>query len=131
MMLARSANTSFFRCCAPRAGAGRAAGDAWALAIWLGDLGDVYQAQGNAEGARRLYEESLSAWCALGDLRGVAQCLEGFAGLIVTAQPDRVRQKAAVTAHLPTGSWGQQHPRSPTTPSPGTPHSTLAGSNVA
>ena len=27
--------------------------------------------------------------------------------------PDRIRQKAAVTAHLPKGSWGQQHPRSP------------------
>ncbi len=47
------------------------------------------------------------------------------------ALPDRVRQKAAVTAHLPTGSWGQQHPRSPTTPSLGTPHSTPVRSNVA
>ena len=28
--------------------------------------------------------------------------------------PDRIRQKAAVAAHLPKGPWGQQHPRSPT-----------------
>ena len=28
--------------------------------------------------------------------------------------PDRIRQKATVSDHLPTGSWGQQHPRSPT-----------------
>jgi hypothetical protein len=27
--------------------------------------------------------------------------------------PDRIRQKAAVTAHLPTGFWGQRRPRSP------------------
>src|SRR5687768_11059436 len=27
--------------------------------------------------------------------------------------PDRIRQKAAATAHLPKGSWGQRRPRSP------------------
>jgi hypothetical protein len=27
--------------------------------------------------------------------------------------PDHIRQKAAVAHHLPKGSWGQQHPRSP------------------
>jgi hypothetical protein len=27
--------------------------------------------------------------------------------------PDRIRKKAAVTAHLPTGSWGQRHPPAP------------------
>ena len=28
--------------------------------------------------------------------------------------PDRIRQKAAVTAHLPTGFWGQRRPPAPT-----------------
>ena len=36
--------------------------------------------------------------------------------------PDRIRQNATVSDHLPTGSWGQQHPRSPIpTPSRASP----------
>ena len=46
--------------------------------------------------------------------------------------PDRIRQKAAVFDHFPSGSWGQQHPRSPIpTPSSASPppstHAQVAG----
>src|SRR5262249_52022146 len=45
--------------------------------------------------------------------------------------PDRIRQKAAVTAHLPKGSWGQRRCPSPVTgPSSGAgsapPHTSVA-----
>jgi hypothetical protein len=45
--------------------------------------------------------------------------------------PDRIRQKAAVTAHLPTGFWGQRHPRSPTQTASSTPLPTSAASDAA
>jgi non-specific serine/threonine protein kinase len=57
----------------------RPAGNAWDVAIALGDLGDVLHAQGNDAEARRHYAESLRLWLELGDERGVAQGLEGFA----------------------------------------------------
>jgi DNA-binding CsgD family transcriptional regulator len=57
----------------------RPAGNAWDIAIALGDLGDVLHAQGNDAEARRHYAESLRLWLELGDQRGVAQGLEGFA----------------------------------------------------
>ena len=45
--------------------------------------------------------------------------------------PDHIRQKAAVSAHLPTGFWGQRHPRSPATAPSGTPPQTTPRSDVA
>jgi non-specific serine/threonine protein kinase len=54
-------------------------GNDWDVAIALGDLGDVLHAQGNDAEARRHYAESLRHWLELGDERGVAQGLEGFA----------------------------------------------------
>jgi predicted ATPase/DNA-binding CsgD family transcriptional regulator len=68
----------------------RQAGNAWDVAIALGDLGDVLHAQGDDAAARRHYAESLQLWLELGDERGVAQGLEGFAILAAAdAQPER------------------------------------------
>ena len=57
----------------------RQAGNAWDVAIALGDLADVRHALGDDAAARRHYAESLELWLELGDERGVAQGLEGFA----------------------------------------------------
>ena len=57
--------------------------DLWGLGITLGDLGDVVRALGDGSAARRLHGESLALWRELGDGRGTAQCLEGFAALDV------------------------------------------------
>ena len=45
--------------------------------------------------------------------------------------PHRIRQKAAVSAHLPTDSWGQQHPRSPVSDASGASLPTPAHTDVA
>jgi hypothetical protein len=45
--------------------------------------------------------------------------------------PDRIRQKAAVTAHLPTGFWGQRPPRSPTPAASSASRTTSAQPEVA
>ena len=45
--------------------------------------------------------------------------------------PARIRQKAAFTAHLHTGHWGQQHPRSPTQAASSTSLPTPAQSDAA
>jgi hypothetical protein len=45
--------------------------------------------------------------------------------------PDRIRQKAAVTAHLPKGSWGQQHRPTPVPDSSGASLPTTAHTDVA
>jgi predicted ATPase/DNA-binding CsgD family transcriptional regulator len=57
----------------------RQTGNAWDMAIALGDLADVCHALGDAASARGHYAESLRLWLELGDERGVAQGLEGFA----------------------------------------------------
>jgi DNA-binding CsgD family transcriptional regulator/tetratricopeptide (TPR) repeat protein len=67
----------------------RLAGNTWDMAIALGDMGDVYHALGKADTARRHYAESLSLWLELGDERGIAQGLEGFAILgMADARPE-------------------------------------------
>jgi hypothetical protein len=45
--------------------------------------------------------------------------------------PDRIRQKAAVTAHLPTGFWGQRRPRSPVAAPSSASRTTSAQAGVA
>jgi hypothetical protein len=45
--------------------------------------------------------------------------------------PPRLRQKRAVTRHLRTGSWGQQHPRLPTAPNVRTPQHQPTEAEVA
>ena len=45
--------------------------------------------------------------------------------------PDRIRQKAAVTAHLPTGFWGQRRARSPIPTPASAPRTTSAQPDVA
>jgi hypothetical protein len=45
--------------------------------------------------------------------------------------PDRIRQKAAVSAHLPTGFWGQRRPPSPIPDASGGPRSASAATHVA
>lgn len=45
--------------------------------------------------------------------------------------PDRIRQKTAVTDHLPTGFWGQRRPPSPTAPDLGSPDQPSALTTVA
>ena len=68
----------------------RADGNDWDVAIALGDLGDVLHAQGDDAAARRHYAESLQLWLELGDERGVAQGLEGFAVLAAAdGHPER------------------------------------------
>jgi len=57
----------------------RLAGNSWDVAIALGDLADVCHELGDDATAQRLYAESLKLWLGLGDERGVAQALEGFA----------------------------------------------------
>jgi DNA-binding CsgD family transcriptional regulator len=54
-------------------------GNAWDVAIALGDLADVYYTSGEHTAAWRHYAESLGLWQELGDERGIAQVLEGFA----------------------------------------------------
>jgi len=69
----------------------RQAGNTWDVAIALGDLADVNHALGDDVAARRHYVESLALWQELGEERGIAQALEGFATLIGTrSQPERV-----------------------------------------
>ena len=66
-------------------------GNTWDIAIALGDLGDVSHALGDEAAARRLYAESLALWQELGDERGIAQGLEGFASLAAAeSRPERV-----------------------------------------
>ena len=68
----------------------RQAGNAWDVAIALGDLGDAVHALGDDKTARRYYAESLQLWLELGDERGVAQGLEGFAILAsADSRPER------------------------------------------
>jgi non-specific serine/threonine protein kinase len=68
----------------------RLAGNAWDVAIALGDMGDVSHALGDGVTAHRLYAESLGLWLELGDERGIAQGLEGFAILAIAAsRPER------------------------------------------
>jgi hypothetical protein len=45
--------------------------------------------------------------------------------------PDRIRQKAAVSAHLPKGSWGQRRRPTPVPDASGAPHPTSAHPDVA
>jgi hypothetical protein len=45
--------------------------------------------------------------------------------------PDRIRQKAAVSAHLPKGSWGQRRRPTPSPDSSGTAHPISAHAEVA
>jgi hypothetical protein len=45
--------------------------------------------------------------------------------------PDRIRQKAAVTDHLPTGNWGQRRRSMSVPDASGTPHPTSAPAQVA
>ena len=45
--------------------------------------------------------------------------------------PDRIRQKAAVTAHLPTGFWGQRRARSPVPAPSSASRTTSAQADVA
>jgi hypothetical protein len=45
--------------------------------------------------------------------------------------PDRIRQKAAVSAHLPTGSWGQRRRPTPTPDTSGATHATSPHAEVA
>jgi predicted ATPase/DNA-binding CsgD family transcriptional regulator len=68
----------------------RQAGNAWDVAIALGDMADVCHALGDDTVARRLYAESLGLWLELGDERGIAQGLEGFAiQAAAAARPER------------------------------------------
>lgn len=46
-------------------------------------------------------------------------------------RPKRIRQKAAVTAHLPKGAWGQRRPRSPVPVASSAPQLTSAHPEVA
>jgi hypothetical protein len=45
--------------------------------------------------------------------------------------PDRIRQTASVTAHLPTGCWGQRRPPSPIPDASGAAQATAAHAEVA
>jgi hypothetical protein len=45
--------------------------------------------------------------------------------------PDRIRQKAAVTAHLPKGSWGQRRLPTPVPATSGAPHTVSAHADIA
>jgi len=45
--------------------------------------------------------------------------------------PDRIRQKAAVTAHLPTGPWGQRRRPTPIPDPSGATHLAFVNANVA
>lgn len=45
--------------------------------------------------------------------------------------PDRIRQKAAVSDHLPTGFWGQRRPRPPTQPASSTSPTTSDQADAA
>jgi non-specific serine/threonine protein kinase len=62
-------------------GMGRETGNTWHIALALGDLADVRFAMGDDAGALELYAEGIRLWQGLGDERGVAQGLEGFAVL--------------------------------------------------
>jgi non-specific serine/threonine protein kinase len=60
---------------------GRLTGNTWHIALVLGDLADVRFAMGDDDSALELYAQSVRLWQGIGDERGVAQGLEGFAML--------------------------------------------------
>jgi DNA-binding CsgD family transcriptional regulator/tetratricopeptide (TPR) repeat protein len=69
---------------------GRDVDNTWDIGIALGDLGDVSHALGDEAAARELYAESLALWQELGDERGIAQSLEGFATVAAAeSRPER------------------------------------------
>jgi len=55
----------------------------WALAYALHRHGRLAQQQGDCHAARSRFAESLEIWQHLGGKRGIAECLEGFAGVAV------------------------------------------------
>ena len=56
------------------------------MATALNRLGTVAHAQGDDGRATALYEESLTLCRELGDKHGLAECLEGLAGVAVAQQ---------------------------------------------
>jgi tetratricopeptide (TPR) repeat protein len=79
----------------------------WALAYALHRHGRLAQQQGDCHTARSRFAESLKIWQHLGGKRGIAECLEGFAG-VAAAEGQRehaARLYGAAQAIRDGGHW--------------------------
>jgi tetratricopeptide (TPR) repeat protein len=76
-------------------------GDKRCSGISLHNLGKVAESRGDYEAARARYEESLTLHREVGERRGIAECLLGFAGVAAAAgQPERAARLFGAAAAL-------------------------------
>jgi predicted ATPase/DNA-binding CsgD family transcriptional regulator len=78
----------------------RAVDDEWGVANALANLGQVMLAFGERARARDYFGQALDVRVRLGNVLGVAECLEGFAGAAVDDQPQRAVVLLGAAAEL-------------------------------
>lgn len=78
----------------------RAADDEWGVANSLANLGHVMLAFGDPARAQGYFQQALDVRVRLGNVLGVAECLEGFAGAIVDGHPRRAVALLGAAAEL-------------------------------
>jgi len=78
----------------------RAANDEWAVANALANLGHVMLAFGQPTRAHEYFRQALEVRVQLGNVLGVAECLEGFAGAVVDDEPRRAVMLLGAAAEL-------------------------------
>jgi DNA-binding CsgD family transcriptional regulator len=78
----------------------RAANDEWGVANSLANLGHVMLAFDEPARANDYFHQALNVRVRLGNVLGVAECLEGFAGALVNDQPRRAVVLLGAAAEL-------------------------------
>ena len=78
----------------------READDQWGVANSLANLGHVMLAFGEPARAHEYFHQALDVRVRLGNVLGVAECLEGFAGAAVDDQPRRAVVLLGAAAEL-------------------------------
>jgi predicted ATPase/DNA-binding CsgD family transcriptional regulator len=78
----------------------RAGDDEWGVANALANLGQVMLAFGEPARAHEYFHQALDVRVRLGNVLGVAECLEGFAGAAVEDQPRRAVVLLGAAAEL-------------------------------
>jgi tetratricopeptide (TPR) repeat protein len=78
----------------------RAADDEWGVANALANLGQIMLAFGEPARAHDYFHQALDVRVRLGNVLGVAECLEGFAGAVVADEPRRAVVLLGAAAEL-------------------------------